>query len=96
MIDMSKALNFGKSVADNAWGTFLRFLEYKLAELGKKLIRIDKWYASSKTCHRCGHVLEELSLSTRKWECPVCHTMHDRDKNAAMNIKKEGMRLSFC
>ena len=95
MKDMSRALNFGKSVADNAWGMFLRFLNYKLTELGKKLIRIDKWFASSKTCHKCGHVLEELSLGTRKWECPACHTIHDRDKNAAMNIKIEGMRLAF-
>ena len=95
MKDMSRALNFGKSVADNAWGTFLRFLEYKLAELGKKLIRIDKWFASSKTCHKCGHVLEELSLGTRKWECPICNSIHDRDKNAAINIKTEGMRIAF-
>lgn len=95
MKDMSRALNFGKSVADNAWGTFLRFLEYKLAELGKKLIRIDKWFASSKTCHKCGHVLEELSLGTRKWECPICKSIHDRDKNAAINIKTEGMRIAF-
>ena len=95
MKDMSRALNFGKSVADNAWGKFLRFLDYKLTELGKKLIRIDKWFASSKTCHICGHVLEELSLDTRKWECPACHTIHDRDKNAAINIKIEGMRLAF-
>lgn len=95
MKDMSRSLNFGKSVADNAWGMFLRFLEYKLTESGKQLIKIDKWFASSKTCHKCGHVLTELTLSTRNWECPVCHTVHDRDKNAAINIKNEGMRLAF-
>jgi putative transposase len=93
--DMSQTLNLGKSVADNAWGTFLSFLKYKLEELGKKLIKIDKWFASSKTCHICNHVLEELSLSMRKWECPACHTVHDRDKNAAINIKLEGMRMAF-
>lgn len=76
-------------------GTFLSFLKYKLEELGKKLIKIDKWFASSKTCHICNHVLEELSLSMRKWECPACHTVHDRDKNAAINIKLEGMRMAF-
>ena len=90
---LSKALNFGKSVSDNAWGMFQRFLQYKLVELGKQLIKIDKWFASSKTCHICSHVLEELSLCTRKWECPICHTLHDRDKNAAINIKTEGLRL---
>ena len=93
---MSQAMNFGKSVADNAWGMFLRFLDYKLAELGKMLVKINKWFASSKTCHVCGYVNEELTLSTRKWECPVCHTIHDRDKNAAQNIKTEGMRIAFA
>lgn len=92
---LSKALNFGKSVADNAWGMFLRFLDYKLAELGKMLIRIDKWFASSKTCHICGYINEELTLSTRTWECSRCHTVHDRDKNASYNIKAEGMRMVF-
>ena len=93
MQGLSKALHFGKSVADNGWGMFLMFLEYKLAQQGKHLVRIDKWYPSSKTCHVCGYVLEELSLSTRIWECPVCHHVHDRDKNAAINIKNEGMRI---
>ena len=93
MQGMSQALNFGKSVSDNAWGMFLRFLDYKLAERGKMLVKIDKWFPSSKTCHECGYVLEELSLSTRTWECPVCHAVHDRDRNAAKNIKMEGMRM---
>jgi len=68
----------------------------KLAELGKQLVRIDKWFASSKTCHVCGYVNRELALGTRSWECPECHTMHDRDKNAAVNIKREGMRMLFA
>ena len=96
MQGMSQALNFGKSVSDNAWGMFLRFLEYKLTEQGKMLVKVDKWFPSSKTCHECGYVLEELSLSTRNWECPVCHTVHDRDRNAAKNIKTEGMRMVFA
>ena len=96
MQGMSQALNFGKSVSDNAWGTFLRFLDYKLAEQGKMLVKVDKWFPSSKTCHECGYVLEELSLSTRNWECPVCHAVHDRDRNAAKNIKTEGMRMVFA
>ena len=93
---MSQALSFGKSVADNAWGMFLRFLDYKLTELGKQLIKIDKWFASSKTCHICGYVNKELTLSTRKWECKSCHTIHHRDRNASINIKQEGMRMAFA
>lgn len=96
MQGISQALHFGKSVADNAWGMFLRFLDYKLTELGKRLIKIDKWFASSKTCHVCGYVHEELTLSIRKWKCPGCHTIHDRDKNAAYNIKSEGLRIAFA
>ena len=90
---MSRALNFGRSVADNAWGMFLRFLDYKLSQLGKMLVKIDKWFASSKTCHICGYVNEGLTLGTRIWECPVCNTVHDRDRNASANIKMEGLRM---
>ena len=96
MQGMSQALNFGKSVADNAWGMFLRHLGYKAEELGKKLVKIDKWFASSKMCHVCGYIHEELTLSSRKWKCPECQTEHDRDKNAAQNIKAEGMRMVFA
>ena len=93
MQGMSQALNFGKTVSDHGWGMFLRFLDYKLAERGKSMVKVDKWFPSSKRCHICGYVLEELALSTRMWECPVCRMVHDRDKNAAQNIKMEGMRM---
>lgn len=96
MKDMSRALNFGKSVADNGWGMFIRFLDYKLSELGKKLVKIDKWFPSSKKCHVCGYTNTDLALSTRSWQCPDCQTVHDRDKNAAQNIKAEGMRMIFA
>ena len=96
MQSMSQALNFGKSVTDNGWGMFLRFLEYKLAAAGKTFIKIDKWYASSKTCCVCGYVNKGLTLHDRNWECPECHTFHERDKNAAINIKTEGLRIALA
>ena len=95
MQGISQALNFGKAVTDNAWGMFLSFLEYKLSERRKSLVKIDKWFPSSKMCHVCGHIYGELTLSIRRWECPVCHTIHERDRNAAINIKNEGMRIAF-
>lgn len=95
MEGMSRALHFGKSVSDNSWGIFTRFLSYKLEEQGKSLVKVDKWFPSSKTCHTCGYVLPELYLCAREWECPECHVVHDRDKNAAINIKAEGMRTFF-
>ena len=97
MKEMAQAegMDFGKSIADNAWGKFQEMLRYKLEGEGKKLVKIDKWYASSKTCHCCGYINNDLTLAMRKWECPQCHKVHDRDKNAAMNIKAEGMRIAF-
>lgn len=91
---MSQALNFGKSVSDNGWGMFVVFLKYKLEDMGKQLIKIDKFYASSQICSVCGYQNPETkNLSVRIWDCPQCGTHHDRDVNAAINIKNEGMRL---
>ena len=92
MREMAQALNFGKSVADNGWGMFTQFLEYKLQEQGKRLIRIGKWFPSSKTCSMCGRVKEELSLSERIYHCD-CGFVCDRDVNAAINIRNEGLRI---
>jgi len=88
---MQKALNFGKSVSDNAWGMFVSFLKYKLTERGKHLVKIDKWFPSSKTCSVCGVVKETLSLTERVYICD-CGNVVDRDINAAINIKHEAMR----
>jgi putative transposase len=92
MKGMSQALNFGKSVADNSFGMFVGFLDYKLKEQGKRLVKIDKWFPSSKMCSRCGRKKESLSLSDRVYECE-CGNVMDRDTNAAINIKREGMSL---
>ena len=91
---MSQALNFGKSVSDNGWGMFVTFLQYKLEELGKKLVKVDKFFASSQTCNVCGYKnTATKNLAVRAWECAKCGTHHDRDINAAINIKNEGMRI---
>ena len=97
MQGMSQALNFGKSVSDNGWGMFTSFLKYKLDEKGKHLIKIDKFYASSQICNVCGCINKATKdLSVREWDCPSCGTHHNRDINAAINIKNEGMRLLYA
>ena len=94
---MSQSLNFGKSVSDNGWGMFTVFLKYKLEELGKRLIQIDKFFASSQICSACGYQNSDTKdLSVREWICPCCRTHHDRDMNAAVNIRNEGMRIALA
>jgi putative transposase len=90
---MSQCLNFGKSVGDNAWGMFTTFLKYKLENEGKLLVRVDKWFPSSKTCHYCGEINKGLELSDREWICESCGCTIDRDYNASKNIRDEGLRL---
>ena len=91
---MSQEMKFGKAVMDNGWGIFTGYLEYKLEEQGKRLIRVDRYYPSSQTCSSCGKkdpVTKDLSV--RRWTCPHCKTEHDRDINAAINLRNEGMRM---
>jgi putative transposase len=68
-------------------------LEYKLAWRGKQLVKVNRFYPSSKTCSACGFVNQVLTLDERAWTCPACGTAHDRDTNAAINIKREGIRI---
>lgn len=93
MTAMKKSLSFGKSVSDNGWGMFTRILEEKCMQYGSLLVRVDKWFPSSKTCLKCGHVHKELKLNDRTYICPVCGHVMDRDEQAAINIKNEGLRL---
>ena len=90
---MSQCLNLGKSVCDNSWGMFTTFLKYKLEEAGKLLVKIGKWFPSSKTCSACGNIKDKLELSERAWTCVACNVEHDRDYNAALNIRAEGIKV---
>ncbi|MEH1921364.1 RNA-guided endonuclease InsQ/TnpB family protein [Nostoc sp.] len=82
-----------KSISDVGWGTFTNFLAYKLERKGGKLIEIDRWFPSSKLCSNCFYQVSEMSLDVREWTCPHCNTHHDRDENAAINIRAEGIRM---
>lgn len=89
---MSRGLYFGKSVMDNGYGTFLDMLEYKLKARGKQLVKVDRFYPSSKTCSCCGRIKIDLALSDRTYICE-CGNRMDRDVNAAINIREEGKRI---
>ncbi|BAZ03969.1 IS891/IS1136/IS1341 transposase [Calothrix sp. NIES-3974] len=77
---------WGRKISDLAFGEFLQILEWIAKKKGKQIVFIDQWYPSSKTCSNCGHVLEKLDLSVRKWRCPSCQSVNGRDENAAKNI----------
>ncbi|GLY81150.1 RNA-guided endonuclease InsQ/TnpB family protein [Actinoallomurus iriomotensis] len=94
--NMVRNRRLAKAISDCGWGEFRRQLEFKTAKYGRRLIVIDRWYPSSKICSACGHLLAELSLSTRAWRCPSCRTLHDRDINAAKNILAAGLAVSAC
>lgn len=88
----NKGFGNGKATMDNGYGMFQNMLSYKLAERGKQLIKVDKWYPSSQICHCCGH-RQPMPLKIRVYQCPECGMVFDRDWNAAINIKMEGLRL---
>ena len=92
MQTMSQCLNFGKSVSDNGYGKFREMLEYKLRWQGKEMVKIDRFFPSSKRCSRCGKIKKELKLSERIYRCE-CGNEMDRDQNAAINIREEARRM---
>ena len=79
-------------ISDASWGTFLTLLSYKAEMNDKQVVKIGRYYPSSKTCHQCGYVKEDLTLKDREWICPHCGNVIDRDLNAAINILNEGLR----
>ena len=89
---MQRNHHLAQAVGDASFGTFLTMLEYKCRWYGVNLIKIDRFAPSSKTCGKCGYVYKGLKLSERSWTCPECGTRHDRDFNAACNIKEFGLK----
>jgi len=89
--NMVRNHKLAQAISDVSWGEFVRQLEYKGKWYGKNIIKIDRWFASSKTCSNCNHVLDELDLSIREWTCSKCKTTNNRDVNAAINIRNSGM-----
>jgi len=94
--NMVKNPKLAKAISDVGWGEFVRQLEYKSEWYGRTLVKIDRFYPSSKTCSACQHVLDSLTLDIREWVCPECGTVHDRDTNAACNILAEGLSANVC
>jgi putative transposase len=94
--NMVKNRRLARAISGCGWREFRRQLQYKCQWHGRRLIVIDRWHPSSKTCSACGHLLEQLSLSTRHWRCPSCGARHDRDINAAKNILAAGLAVAAC
>ena len=82
--------HLAKSIQELSWYEFIRMLEYKAKWYGRSVIKVDRFYPSSKTCNNCGYIKQDLTLKDRNWICPKCHTEVDRDYNAALNILKQG------
>ncbi|SEQ33147.1 putative transposase [Rosenbergiella nectarea] len=88
---MMKNRRLARHIGDAAWSKFVEKLAYKAESAGVHLVKLEQWFASSKTCHCCGHKMAEMPLKVRQWQCPICRNNHDRDTNAAMNIRQKGI-----
>ncbi|MGB8686837.1 MAG: RNA-guided endonuclease TnpB family protein [Microcoleus sp.] len=94
--NMVKNHKLALSISDASWGELIRKLAYKCQWYGRELIKIDRWFPSSKRCGNCGHIIDKLPLNIREWECPRCGINHDRDINASKNILAAGLAVSVC
>ena len=91
--NMMKNHCLAQSFSDVSLSTFYDMLEYKANWNDKLIVKIDKYFPSSKTCNVCNYIKEDLTLKNREWTCPICNTKHDRDLNASINIKKQGLNI---
>ena len=91
--NMVKNRKLALSISDASWGELVRQLEYKCDWYGRTLVKIDRWFPSSKRCAKCGHIVDKLPLNIREWDCPKCGAHHDRDVNAAKNILAAGLAV---
>ncbi|MEQ3474896.1 IS200/IS605 family element RNA-guided endonuclease TnpB [Enterococcus cecorum] len=82
-----------RSISDVSWSSFVAKLQYKADWYGREIVKVDTWFPSSQICSECGHKDGKKSLDIREWTCPICHTHHDRDVNASINILIEGLRI---
>ncbi|WP_228024516.1 transposase [cf. Phormidesmis sp. LEGE 11477] len=94
--NMAKNRKLSQAISDASWGELVRQLEYKCEWYGRTLVKIDRWFPSSKRCSSCGHTVNKLPLNIREWDCPSCGVRHDRDINAAINILAAGLAVSVC
>jgi putative transposase len=94
--NMMKNRKLALSISDASWGELVRQLEYKCDWYGRTLVKIDRWFPSSRRCGQCGHIIEKLPLNVRQWDCPKCGIHHDRDINAAHNILAAGLAVTVC
>ena len=93
---MVKNHNLAESICEMNFGEFRRMLEYKAIWYNRKIVFVDRFYPSSKTCHNCGYINKSLTLKDRQWICPQCGEVIERDYNAALNILDEGLRIIGC
>lgn len=94
--NMLRQHSFARAISDASWSELRRQLEYKADWYGRTVIAVDRFYPSSKTCSACGVIAAKLPLKVREWECASCGTSHDRDVNAAVNIRAAGLAVAAC
>lgn len=91
--NLIKNRKLSKSIANVGWSMFVNMIKYKCERYGKECVQIDQWFPSSQICSHCDYKDGKKALSIREWTCSKCGTHHDRDINAAINIKNKGLEM---